>query len=96
MTWTELIKKHQLDLKLFLPEEVPTPNRKQVREALSRLFAGIAEQAMHGKRVSIPGFGVFTLRQRKSRTVRNPATKELMALPSVRSVGFRCSKTITR
>lgn len=49
-----------------------------------------------GGRVAIPGFGVFTVRTRKSRRVINPATKESMVLSATRTVGFRPAKEVRK
>jgi nucleoid DNA-binding protein len=39
-------------------------------------------------RLSYPGFGTFTKRRRKSRTVRNPSTGQPIAIPSQCTVVF--------
>ena len=69
---------------------------KDVDRVLRQLFADIAEEALHGRRVGIPNFGVFLKKTRRARQVRNPQTHELMRLPRAVSVGFRCSKAIKR
>lgn len=43
-------------------------------------------------RVAIPGLGVFSIRRRKGRLVRNPVTGESMWLAPTTRVGFRPSK----
>lgn len=40
------------------------------------------------------GFGVFALRERAGRNVRNPKTGELMAVPPSKSVTFRPFKPL--
>jgi len=89
MTWHEMVVQTQADISKKVPREV-------VRNALSHLFASIAENALHGRRVMVPGFGVFSHRRRKSRRVLNPVTGQPIQLPATLSVGFRCSKSIKR
>jgi len=44
--------------------------------------------------VTIVGFGSFTVKTRKARTVRNPSTGELMELKPSTTVGFRPSQAL--
>lgn len=45
-------------------------------------------------RCVLHGFGVFTLRTRPSRRIRNPVTHELMWLPASEEVRFRAAKRL--
>ena len=40
------------------------------------------------------GFGIWTLRVRPARRIRNPATKQLMVIPASPEVRFRASKRL--
>lgn len=79
-----------------IQKELDVPLRANVDRVVRQLFADIAEEALHGRRVLIPGFGIFVKKTRRARRVRNPQTRELMILPPAVSVGFRCSKAIKR
>ena len=46
------------------------------------------------KDVSINGFGKFEVRERNARKGINPATKEEIDIPAMKSVGFKPSKTL--
>ncbi len=59
---------------------------------LTTLFAAIRE----GKRVTLTGFGSFTIVERASRTGRNPKTGETVPIPSRRVVKFRPGKELSR
>jgi len=99
MTWNQLVKGHASAgiLPRFRPHAVRRVVPKKTAEAMLRAtFNVIAEKALHGERVVIPGFGVFYKRTRKSRRIRNPQTLELMQLPRTVSIGFRTSKAISR
>lgn len=87
MTWEELILAHQRRSGL---------TRAASLEQLRDVFADIRAAVMAGGRVVVPGFGVFVLRRRRARRIRNPATKRLMRLPAVVSVGLRASKYARR
>lgn len=63
--------------------------KKATAETLSEAFALIAYQVHTHGRFSWPGFGTWTLRQRKARQIRNPQTNQLMQLPATKTIGFR-------
>lgn len=91
MTWHELAK--------LLARSVPKHKRLTKPESLRvlrTLFDAIGDSALHGNKVVIPGFGTFILRTRKARAIRHLKTKELIQLPEVRSVGFKCARGIKR
>jgi nucleoid DNA-binding protein len=87
MTWDDMVEK------VAAVGKVP---KKASHMMLRAAFSTIAEEAIHGRRMLVPGFGVFTRRMRKTRTIRNPKTRELMQLGESISIGFRCSSTIKR
>ncbi len=99
MTWSELVEgaaSVAILPKYPKPGTRRTVPKKVAQKMLRATFNVIAEETLHGRRVAIPGFGVFTLRKRKERTIRNPQTNQLMQLPATQTIGFRCSKTIKR
>lgn len=99
MTWKELVEGCA---SVGILPKYPKPGtrrsvpKKTAETMLRATFNVIAEKALHGERVSIPGFGVFYKRTRKSRRIANPQTKELMQLPATVSIGFRTSKQVSR
>ena len=59
-----------------------------------RLALGlIADAVLSGRRVAIPGFGIFTLRKRKAKRVLAP-NGVWMRTPPVKTIGFRPSKAV--
>lgn len=59
---------------------------------VSALTSAIRETvAAHG-RCRIAGLGVFSLRTRKARRIRNPITGDMMQLQETKTVHFRPSK----
>lgn len=64
----------------------------QVRAAVEAVFRHGADAVKYEGRFHLPPVGVFTATTRKARTVRHPATRELMEVPAMRSVRFRPAK----
>lgn len=99
MTWNELVEGAA---SVGILPKYPAPGHRRsvpknvALKMLRSTFVVIAEKVLHGERVVIPGFGVFTKRTRKARKVRNPQTHEMMELGSSTTIGFRCSKSIKR
>lgn len=66
--------------------------------ALSILGKALGETVMlrlrETGRCHIPGFGVFTLKVRPSRRIRNPSTKALMTIPESLEVRFHAAKRL--
>jgi DNA-binding protein HU-beta len=56
-----------------------------INEALDQVMDTLAE----GEKVQFVGFGTFEVRQRASRTGRNPQTGETITIPSTSVPGFR-------
>jgi DNA-binding protein HU-beta len=56
-----------------------------INEALDQVMHTLAE----GEKVQFVGFGTFEVRQRASRTGRNPQTGETITIPSTSVPGFR-------
>lgn len=95
-TWAQRVAKAQHAL---VPPEHWThryPPRNLVEKVLKQLFSDMAEEALHGGRPGVPGFGTFRKLVRKTRQVMNPATREMMQIPKTVAVGFRCAKAIKR
>lgn len=81
MTKSELIgviqKKHK-DLSQAAIEEI-------VDTAFTTLSSGIKKDG----RFAYPGFGTFTVRNRKARKGRNPKTGETLNIKASKTVGFK-------
>jgi nucleoid DNA-binding protein len=60
-------------------------------DALKGSFESIAKTAHAGGRVSIFGFGTFSIRERKARTGRNPQTGATIKIAASKTVGFKAA-----
>ena len=62
--------------------------------AIGKVFSTISDSLGKGEDVAIAGFGSFTIRDRKERQGRNPATGETMTIRASKAVGFKAAKAL--
>ena len=60
-----------------------------VKKVLQKSFDCIIEALERGEKIELRNFGVFKIKQRKSRTGRNPRTGEVVPVPSRKVVVFK-------
>jgi DNA-binding protein HU-beta len=63
--------------------------KKLVAETIRLAFDQIARAICEEERFCMPGFGTFSIRERKARNGFNPRTNKKMEIPAARTVGFR-------
>ncbi len=59
-------------------------------------FDQIAKAIKQKKRFQMPGFGTFTVRQRKARIGRNPQTGEEIKIKASKAVGFKAAPKLKK
>jgi len=66
-------------------------NLKQidVKKVVQKTFDCIVEALVRGENIELRNFGVFKIKQRKSRTGRNPRTGEVVPVPPRKVVVFK-------
>ncbi|MFA6129736.1 MAG: HU family DNA-binding protein [Candidatus Omnitrophota bacterium] len=66
-------------------------NLKQidVKKVVQRTFDCIVDALVRGERIELRNFGVFKIKQRKSRTGRNPRTNQVIPVPPRKVVIFK-------
>ncbi|MFH1441937.1 MAG: HU family DNA-binding protein [Candidatus Omnitrophota bacterium] len=66
-------------------------NLKQidVKKVVQKTFDCIIESLIRGEKIELRNFGVFRLKQRRSRTGRNPRTGEVVPVPPRKVVIFK-------
>lgn len=79
--FARFFKEHMGEGKTFAQAEKDV---KGFMEALQRVFTETEED-----RVMIPGFGVFSLQDRKPRRIRHPKTHEIVIIPEHKKVTFK-------
>ena len=70
--------------------------KKLVAETIRLTFDQIARAIREEERFCVPGFGTFSVRERKARNGFNPRTNEKMEIPATRTVGFRAAPELKR
>ncbi|MBF5058458.1 histone family protein DNA-binding protein [Alcanivorax sp. 521-1] len=73
--------------------------KHQARKAVDAVFESIEDALKRGDRVSLIGFGTFTVQKRAARMGRNPRTGVTMKIPATKrpvlSAGKKLSKAIS-
>ena len=66
-------------------------NLKQidVKRVVQRTFDCIIEALIRGEKIELRNFGVFKVKQRRSRTGRNPRTNQVIPVPPRKVVIFK-------
>lgn len=66
-------------------------NLKQidVKKVVQKTFDCILEALVRGEKIELRNFGVFKIKQRKSRTGRNPRTGQIVPVPPRKAVVFK-------
>ncbi len=66
-------------------------NLKQidVKKVVQKTFDCIIEALVRGEKIELRNFGVFKIKQRKSRTGRNPRTGQVVPVPPRKVVIFK-------
>jgi len=67
-------------------------SKKDAEIAVDAAVAGIKKAIKKDKSFRYPGFGTFTLKQRKARMGINPQTKQKIKVKASRTVGFKPSQ----
>ncbi len=68
--------------------------KKQAGEAFDAVFASITKYLKKGERVTLPGFGSFSVTKRAARTGRNPATGASIRIAASKNARFKSGKDL--
>jgi DNA-binding protein HU-beta len=64
-------------------------SKRAVEDVVDTTFSTLTKAIKKESRFAYPGFGVFTVRNRKARQGRNPKTGEIISIKPSKTVGFR-------
>ena len=80
----------------FVPKlaEAGKITKKQADDIFSAFVGMITMSLQDGKRVALPGLGVFSVVDRKAKTGRNPRTGEEIKIPARKAVKFSASSVL--
>lgn len=71
-------------------------SKAAVESVVDATFDQIGKAIKKDKRFAVPGFGVFSVRQRKARKGRNPRTGEAIKIKASKSVGFKAAPALKK
>lgn len=71
-------------------------SKRAIEEVVDTAFQTFAKSIKKDGRFAYPGFGVFTVRNRKARKGRNPKTGEPIIIKASKTVAFRPSLALKR
>ena len=60
-----------------------------VKKVVQKTFDNIIDSLVRGEKVELRNFGVFKVKERRSRTGRNPRTGEVVPVPSRKVAVFK-------
>jgi DNA-binding protein HU-beta len=63
-------------------------------KALNAVIDGITASLKKGQKITLVGFGTFSVAERKARTGRNPRTKAPIKIPAKKVVRFKAGKNL--
>lgn len=63
-------------------------------KALNAFIAGVRDSLKKGKRVTLVGFGTFSVAKRAARNGRNPRTGKAIKIPAAKVPKFKPSKAL--
>ncbi len=66
-------------------------SKRLATDIINNAFGVISKSIKKEKRFAYPGFGTFTVKNRKARKGRNPQTGEELKIKASKSVGFKPS-----
>ncbi len=75
-------------------DKVEGLTKKQAGEAFDAIFETITDHLKGGERVSITGFGSFSVSERAARKGRNPATGEEIHIAASKNARFKAGKDL--
>ena len=85
MTKAELISKVANEAKI---------TKAAAAQAVDAITETITKDLKKGGRISLPGFGTFSVANRKARTGRNPQTGQEIRIPASKTPKFTAGKTL--
>lgn len=69
--------------------------RTQAEKAVDSMVAAVSDALAAGEKVTLVGFGAFTVTERVGREGRNPRTGEKIQIPAAKTVKFKAGKTLS-
>jgi len=87
MTKTDLIAKMAEDADI---------SKAAAEKALKSFIESVTESLSDGEKITLVGFGTFSVVERKEREGRNPRTKEKLVIPASKVVKFKVGSNLKK
>lgn len=75
--------------------EIAGLTKSQATSAVNAVFDSVSDCLKDGDKVTLIGFGTFTVSRRAARTGRNPQTGESIKIAAKSNVKFKAGKELT-
>lgn len=75
--------------------QLPGKSQKEVKETVEALLNTISEALKNGERVTLTGFGTFSVQEIPARTARNPRTGEPIKIKKKNKPKFKAGADLT-
>ena len=69
-------------------------SKASAQKALEALLEAVSKSLQNGNKVSLTGFGTWSVYERSARMGRNPKTNEPLAIPAKNTVKFKASSQL--
>jgi DNA-binding protein HU-beta len=69
-------------------------SKKGTDRCLKAFVEVITDALQKGEKIAIPGFGIFSVKERAARKGRNPKTGEIIEIPARKVVHFKPAKQL--
>lgn len=79
---------------IMLVAEQADVSKSDASRAVDAVFDGITGALKKGDKVSLVGFGTFSVRERAARTGRNPKTGQTIEIAAGKTPGFKAGKAL--
>lgn len=70
-------------------------SKSTAEQVLNNVFSAIAEAMKTGDKVTLVGFGTFSITERAAREGRNPKSGEIITIPAKKVVKFKAGSKLT-
>ena len=69
--------------------------KSQAEKAVDGIVSAVSDALVSGDRITLIGFGTFSVGERSQREGRNPKTGEKIVIPASKAVKFKAGKTLS-
>ena len=75
-------------------DQLPAIKKNEISDVIQQFLDSIGGAMVNDERIELRDFGVFTPKERKARTARNPKTGEPVEVSATKVCGFKVGKEL--